>query len=322
MLFFILYSLFAGLPAAFDYTAGIARGSISEAETRAIIQLRASGAAIARNRLIGQDIFEALGVQPPANWPKRVDMISLQPSNVGQLSLLGAIEFLEGLSIVRANVRDDDLCRIPVLRHLKVLNAHGNRITDDALRCFQRFPRLRIANLLDNNISGPGIDGLAKLERLERLNLEGNPLTDEDIERFSKLAHLRSLSVGESGFERQPQTTITGKTLGKLAHCKELRNLDLKFLDKLDAKHLSDIKRITSLRYLSLFGSPIREDDFKFLLELNQLETLVLSKGFYKYDESGEISGLHVVPLQSVTRLRESLPHVNVIVHGYEDESP
>ncbi|MBZ0187773.1 MAG: protein kinase [Candidatus Obscuribacterales bacterium] len=136
------------------------------------------------------------------------------------LKQLHKISTLKQLTIIRSTVPQGLIEAISGLEHLEHLTLDHSGIV--ALQDFENLAKLEntltFLQLENTSLTSDFLPVIGRLSKLEELNLYGNNLTDKNIETISKLPLIK-LSLAAN--------PITDKTLGKLAKCRSLKDLNL-----------------------------------------------------------------------------------------------
>lgn len=157
-------------------------------------------------------------------------------------------KFLVDLNSKRSEqINDDDLKTLANLEsgreQVTFLNMTRGGITDEALQNLTKLPELTHLDLTSTNIDGHGFAALRDCSKLRKLKVSGVlRMSPQGWEEISKLTQLESLDVSATS---------------------NISNADV-------AKFVA----LTNLRELDLGSTPITDDVFKSLAEMERLEVL------------------------------------------------
>lgn len=264
-------------------------------EDRAIRLLTLAGVRVSRSR-IDKRVRSVYGVQSDRHCAhlrhlKGLRSVSLSGPGVtnGCFKYLTQVPDLDRLTVMRCSVTDRglrDVGKIPKLRSVSLsgeFTAAGLKHLQDvkSLTSVAMFsaigePELRILSQLSVSslflshveTSDNVVEILGKLKTVRSLSLTLHDATNDDL-RWVKDSKIASLSLA---LEQSPGVTDEG-----------LRNLVTPRLTSLrlnksgvTSRGLATIGEITSLRTLSLQGTPLTDDDLKPLAQLDKLTSLTL----------------------------------------------
>lgn len=184
---------------------------------------------------------------------------------------IDAAKFLADLNSKRSEqINDDDLKTLANLEsgreQVTFLNITRGGISDEALQNLTKLPELTQLDLTSTNIDGHGLAALRDCPKLRKLKVSGVlRMSPQGWEEISKLTQLEILDVSKTS---------------------NISNADV-------AKFVA----LTNLRELDLSSTPITDDVFKSLAEMERLEIL-------KIEGDGLIKGHG---LQAYTRTKPTL---------------
>ena len=229
---------------------------------------------------------------------------------------LGACRALRHVGVVMANgeaVTDADLANLKGLSKLHHLHLTDARVTDAGLVHLERLTKLGNLVLRNTSVTDAGLAHLSGLTKLTHLDIAHTQVTDAGLVHLQGLAELESLLLDGT------QVTDAG-----LVHLKGLAGLGMLWLDGTQVTdaglvHLQGLPRLMTLR---LDGTQVTDAGLVHLKGLTGLRTLSLN-GAQVTDASlvhlKGLTGLWTLNLSNtrvtdavVAKVKQALPHVEV----------
>lgn len=220
----------------------------------------------------------ALRALPSLRSLRTLQLESLHGMRAPQLAPLGAMPWLEALSLYNCDAGGSVLKHLAPLTDLRSLNIGRSTIEGAALGALDGFPKLEALNLYQAKASGAvlsrvfsalplrvlvashvpagtWVKSLLARGTLERLVLSHAKVPDAECAHFAALANLRELDVSHS-------QKITARGVAALGASTSLEALDLTYLPADDAA-LRSLAAMPTLRALNLaFVKGITPDGF------------------------------------------------------------
>lgn len=187
-----------------------------------------------------------------------VTRLDLQASNLDddQLFHLASMAQLEEL-VLPERTSDDGIQHISGLSNLRVLTqsrtsmeSHNAKpITDAGLSSLNRLTKLQILSLAFADISDGGLVHIKAFPLLETLHLGSDTVTDKGMAHLSSLNNLKELSL------RATNVGDAGVAIIVKNH-RDLERLNLCHTS-ITAKCISDLSKLTKLRWLGIYETPL-----------------------------------------------------------------
>ena len=210
-----------------------------------------------------------------------VEGTSLQPARMSELfASIQHLPDLEELSMVAGNVTDNEMRQLRSFKHLRVLRAFDNEISDEGLANIHDLTELEELSLDGNHrITANGFRHLSRLTKLKVLRLYGAPLDDSAIAQIKDFRDLEDLQIGKAH--------ITDQGVAYLSRFQKLGTLDLQgtLVTSDGLRYLEDLDQ---MRWLSLVGTSIDSAGLSHLRKLARLELLFLP--FTSIDDEGLVA--------------------------------
>jgi hypothetical protein len=168
---------------------------------------------------------------------------------------------------LRSETGDEDLSQIADVKPLFDLDLAHTRVTDAGLASLPNLSTLRRADLSYSPVTDEGLRLFAGCTDMREFRVTGTQITDEGLAKIDEdWLQLEFLFVGE--------TDITDAVLEQLSRVPSLRGLELRDCRHVTGSGLAALTGLPELRYLSLSGTSLRDEDLDVLKSLPQL-TLV-----------------------------------------------
>lgn len=176
---------------------------------------------------------------------------------------------LKSVDIENSNITDASLEKLKALPDIETLALRRNLgFTDNAIKLFAEFPKLKTLKILYNDFSSASLFGLGKLSTVRVLDLRGLQVGDDTLMFVSKLENLEELRIRSS--------SVTSLGMSMLKKCKKLRILELQD-SQISPDSVESFKEMDALRYLRIFrADEFGADGVSELAALTELETLEL----------------------------------------------
>jgi hypothetical protein len=138
------------------------------------------------------------------------------------MRLVGRLQHLENLILIRTGLDDDEFSPVARLGNLISLSMGRNQVTakglklveklknlqsltvpfnpvgDDAMEAIGRLNGLKILDVSSTGITDHGLSHLAGLKLVENLDLSGNDITNAGIEHLAGMTRLGSIKLGDT----------------------------------------------------------------------------------------------------------------------------
>lgn len=132
-----------------------------------------------RVRALGGEVrFRPVGQSLDVFWIAAAQ----RPMAADFVSALEKFPSLETLILARTNCSTDELSRLPVMPHLKMLDLSDNGLLDASCSPLARFTSLETLILDDNPLTGECLTVLSQLRNLKALSLSGTQVTNSGRE--------------------------------------------------------------------------------------------------------------------------------------------
>jgi internalin A len=244
----------------------------------------------------------------------------LFPATDADVEKLGGVSLLEILTLDGTNVSDKGfIALIKARAELRILDISGTRI-DDAGVAQLGNARLRAFWAHGDKLSDAAMRDLSDQTELRDLDVDGTQVSDAGLGVLARLTNLRSLSLSD--------TEITDASLMNLKELNRLEELDLSGTQITDAG-LAILQSNHGLTDLNLSGTQVTDAGMTNLLRLTNMEHL--SVGATELTDAGlaKLKGLthlksldvdltHVTP-GGVADFNRALPNCSVTRHVAPD---
>jgi serine/threonine protein kinase len=239
---------------------------------------------------------------------------------------------LEALDLTETPIRDSALDHVAKMKKLNFLHLQGCLITDAALKKLQGLKLVRLG--IGKSELGPeGLRNLSKIKTLETLEIVQTPNIDaEALKILHNFPALKKLAV--SADRRLPEAyfkelgTFPKINLQFLGDHISVRNLShltsygLSFRGvKLTKDHMAELKKMTNLTWLELWGIPLTDD---LMDDVSELKLTDLSLGLVPISDAGleklsKMTSLRWLTIQStgatdagIAKLKKTLPKLTI----------
>ncbi len=167
------------------------------------------------------------------------------------------------------SLTDDGIVALAPLANLETFRAAQTMLGDAGLSSLtQSCPNLSELQLCAcRRISDLGVATLSRLQHLKILGIDGNTaITDASVQLFGSMRSLTALNLSEC-------SAITNAGVSGLA---ESVALELLYLDRCNVSDVRPLAKVSTLKFLHLANTNIRDDSLQALAAQPKLETLVL----------------------------------------------
>ncbi len=246
-----------------------------------------------RSLVIGQAMFSDGDIDqlPALSNLEDLELWRTRISDAG-LASIAQLANLRHLSLDSELLTGIGLSELASLRHLSELKLSGRALTDDGIATIKGFPSLKLLSLYGESLRNARIRcDVPKLELTCRMDLlcidlreapalesmsarrvdPANRLKAQPRIRLGNIDHLGSLYLQGLALDE-----LTMATIMKAPVLNELQLDDVQLIDgaRIDARRISELKQ---LRYLSLKGAALSDDDLSSLCLLSNLQSLDIS---------------------------------------------
>jgi beta-lactamase regulating signal transducer with metallopeptidase domain/protocatechuate 3,4-dioxygenase beta subunit len=167
------------------------------------------------------------------------------------LKHVAAFPRLKGLFLKEGQASDEGLSNVRGLTNLeRVFMWDAARVTDKGAAELAALPNLQYIHLSNSQITDEAIRLWQRLPKLHGLSLQGNRFTDRGLEYAAQIPNLREFFVGNG------ETAITDAGLAYLAELPSLERLDLQRTGVTDAG-LAPLESLGRLKTLWLSGTAV-----------------------------------------------------------------
>jgi hypothetical protein len=255
------------------------------------------------------------GESPEPDWlirhlgPEYLDSIS-------QVMFIPPVDYLPSETNGEPTlVRDGDvfLAALGMLPNVQRLLLAQASITATGLADLRKVSNLRELTLRDCRIDPPALfEVIREFRHLEKLEILGLPVTDSELGKLERLTSLREIRLTGSGItdaglahlnglkNLERLTIFDGKVTGAgLAHLRGSAHLRFLGLHDGSGADLGAMEYHSSLEYLSLHYSPIRDETLDFIKDFPHLKTLHLAGA-----EITDVALVHLSMLHELSELR------------------
>ena len=233
----------------------------------------------------------------------------------GQLQHISHLTELRVLHLRGCPVTDEEILNIANLTKLESLqcSAYGHTdqgygITDESMKIFGKFTKLKVLTLRSNPITDIGLESLATCNELETLQMAGSKVTGKGLNTLYMVPNLKNLSFGVYD-EGAPIDDEGLKTLGELTQIEHL-NLTASNITDEGFKHLA---KLENLQTLTLDNTEITDDALQALSDLQHLKNI----RFYR-DKGAGLGDVAAEHLSSCPELQTVTTHWNLTSVGIE----
>lgn len=254
------------------------------------------------------------------------------------LARLDGMTELQHLNISNTAIHGPGLTHISNFIHLESLGMTLCPVTDEYLKNLSNLTEMKRFSLASATCDGTGFKYLGKMTKLENLNFHHALVNDDGLREICRMTSVQRLEIvhchwTDSGAAnlanlKNMQRLQLGSTMATGASVAFLRGLtNLKELDLHDLKDASLAVRyaseIPSLTVLRLYLGGLKDDDFKQIAKLSNLEELILSGG--PISDSAAASLAELKKLKKLTpggklspaaleKLKAALPGVEIVI--------
>ncbi|MCC6979196.1 MAG: protein kinase [Candidatus Melainabacteria bacterium] len=227
-----------------------------------------------------------------------IDSLNLNGSPVTDASAIYIAKqrSLKALNLGQTKIGDGTLKAITELRQLEWLDLGGTAVTDEGLANLTSFNTLRHLSLDKTRITDKGLKHILKMSQLRILDLSYIP--DITSEGVKKLAALKLERLNLCGYS-------LNDSLKTVSQMKTLKQLDIG-RSSLSDRTIDQLKDMTNLEALSIHGTEVTSDGFKYLSGLKNLQRLNASRLKINDDSVVHIMNLPIFVLDySVTQITD-----------------
>jgi serine/threonine protein kinase/Leucine-rich repeat (LRR) protein len=227
-----------------------------------------------------------------------IDSLNLNGSKVTDASAIyiAKQKSLKALNLGQTKIGDGTLKAITELRQLEWLDLGGTAVTDEGLANLKSFNTLRHLSLDKTRITDKGLKHILKMSQLRNLDLSYIP--DITSEGVKKLAALKLVRLNLCGYSLKD-------SLKTVSQMETLKQLDIG-RSSLSDRTIDQLKDMTNLVALSINGTEVTSDGFKYLSGLKNLQRLNASRLKINDDSVVHIMNLPIFVLDySVTQITD-----------------
>lgn len=236
-------------------------------------------ALVAALKAKGAEVTEAQGEVTGLSFKSKVSFTEAEAQQIRQLahlktfscgggfddaalSVLSGAPELENFSSNGLDASDEGIRILGTCKKLKsaAFFHPGRKFTGTGLAALADLPsfeRLTVAG--STEINDEGMAAIAKLKHLKEFRVWHSGVSAEGIKKLQALPELKSLTVGQR-LAYKPPVTVSDDTVSAVAGCGSLESLSLQEA-RLTLPALSQLKKLTHLRKLSLDGIELSDSD-------------------------------------------------------------
>ena len=198
---------------------------------------------------------------------------------------------LKNLSIANTNVKGPGLKYLAGLIRLENLNMTLCPTTDEYLQPLANLTEMKIFGLASAKCNGTGFKYLGKMTKLENLNFHHTPVNDDGLREICRMTSLERLEIVHCHWTDSGAVNLanlknmqrlqlgsrqaSGAAVAFLKGLPKLKELDLHDLND-PAAALRNASELQTLTVLRVYLGGLKDDDFKNIAKLSNLEELVL----------------------------------------------
>jgi hypothetical protein len=207
------------------------------------------------------------------------------------LAKLEGMTELKNLSIANTNVKGPGLKYLAGLIHLENLNLTLCPTTDEYLKPLANLSEMKRFGLASAKCDGTGFKYLGKMTKLENLNFHYTPVNDDGLREICRMTSLERLEIVHCHWTDSGAANLanlknmqrlqlgsrqaSGASVAFLKGLPKLKELDLHDLND-PAAALRNASELQTLTVLRVYLGGLKDDDFKNIAKLGNLEELVL----------------------------------------------
>jgi len=200
--------------------------------------------------------------------------LRLQDDIAEELKVLAGLRRLASLTVSGPSFTGSHLHCLAGHPSLARLNLNNTSVDDEAIAGLKELQHLAYIDLGRTHVTGKVIDVLARLPALKHIDLSSTLIGDDDLRRLANhLDHGRLEKLCSLNLER---SQVTGAALHFLEST-PLLGLNVSECREI-AQGVKAIARMKNLRFLSLSGTDVRDNDLEAIQLLPELTQLDISR--------------------------------------------